>query len=196
MVRAGRNRGRRPFTPNGAAHAGVGTESHTTTLSPGAAPRLSDKVPNPTMKFLAALLCAACLGAQAQAGDPLKSTACGEALAALQAARGSPALQPLRQRAAQACLGSTNEARRAPRTLRPPIAVPPPVIVPPAQPPALLAAPVPPPPPVVVGRPPRLTHCDAGGCWADDGTGLRQVGPGLAGPAGLCTLQGGLVYCP
>lgn len=163
-------------------------------LNPGGAPWLSDKTPNPTMKFLAALLCAACLGAHA--ADPLKSPACGEALAALQAARGDHDVQPLRQRAAQACLGSASEAGRAPRTLQPPVAVPPPAIVPPSRPPGLVAAPVPPPSPVAVQRPPRVTHCDAGGCWVDDGSGLRQVGPGLAGPAGLCTQQAGVVYCP
>ena len=60
----------------------------------------------------------------------------------------------------------------------------------------MYVAPALPPPPVAIGRPPRVTHCDAAGCWADDGRGLRHVGPNLAGPNGLCTQQGGLVYCP
>jgi hypothetical protein len=73
--------------------------------------------------------------------------------------------------------------------VRPPAIVPPPL-------PAAMAQPVLPPPPLAIQRPPSVTHCDVGGCWADDGLHLRQVGPNLAGPNGLCSQQGGLVYCP
>jgi hypothetical protein len=52
------------------------------------------------------------------------------------------------------------------------------------------------PPPVPIQRPPTPVQCDIGGCWANDGTHLRQVGPNLAGPNGLCSQAGGLVYCP
>jgi hypothetical protein len=49
---------------------------------------------------------------------------------------------------------------------------------------------------VAVGRPPAPSHCDAGGCWSNDANGLRHLGPNLAGPNGLCSQQGALVYCP
>lgn len=135
----------------------------------------------------------------AQEGDPLKSPACGAALASLQEARAGgaaeAAVQALRAGAARTCLGGGTAPGRAARVLYAPVAIPPPAIVPPP-----LAAALPPvqlpPPPVVIQRPPSPTHCDAAGCWADDGQHLRQVGPGLVGPNGLCAPQGGLVYCP
>ena len=67
-----------------------------------------------------------------------------------------------------------------------------PQVVAPQRPPVLL----PPPPPVAIQRLPLPGQCDAGGCWSNDGTHLRHVPPSLAGPSGLCTQQGGLVYCP
>ncbi|MCG2593630.1 hypothetical protein LZ009_12660 [Ramlibacter sp. XY19] len=133
----------------------------------------------------------------AQDGDPLKSAACGDALAALQAARGGDdaATQPLRASAARTCLGGSGTPGRPARVLQAPIAIPAPVITPPSV--ALpMAPPTPIPPPVAIQRPPTPTHCDIGGCWADDGTHLRQVGPNLAGPNGLCSQAGGVVYCP
>lgn len=77
-----------------------------------------------------------------------------------------------------------------------------PIVVPPPQidvaprtiplPAAVLA-----PPPVAIQRAPMPMQCDAAGCWsAGDGTHLRHVPPSLAGPNGMCTLQGGLVSCP
>lgn len=137
--------------------------------------------------------------AGAQQADPLKSDACGAALAQLDAARraGGPpaAVQDLRSAAAGACLGSSAVPIRPSRVLQAPIVVPPPQIdVPP--PVAPLPAPVLPPPPVAIQRPAVPAVCDAGGCWTSDGTHLRALPPGLAGPNGLCGVQGGMVYCP
>jgi outer membrane biosynthesis protein TonB len=134
--------------------------------------------------------------AQAQE-DPLKSAACGDALAALQAARaaGGAGVQASRANAARACLGGSGAPGRPARVLQVPVAVPPPVIAPAPQP-LPIAQPAPIPPPVAIQRPPMPVHCDIGGCWSDDGTHLRQVGPNLAGPNGLCSQQGGVVYCP
>jgi hypothetical protein len=56
--------------------------------------------------------------------------------------------------------------------------------------------PLPAPPPVAIQRPPAPALCDAGGCWTNDGTHLQQLPPGQIGPRGLCTQQGGLLYCP
>ena len=144
----------------------------------------------------ALLLAAAALAAHAQE-DPLKSAACGAALADLQAARGGAAGPPgtLRDAAARACLGSAVVPTRPARVLQAPVAVPPPQIDVPPQPPTLRPL-APPPPPVVIQRPPVPAICDANGCWANDGTHLQQVPPSLLGPAGLCSQQGGVVYCP
>jgi hypothetical protein len=49
---------------------------------------------------------------------------------------------------------------------------------------------------VAIQRAPLPATCDPGGCWTNDGTHLRHVPPSLAGPGGLCTQQGGLVFCP
>lgn len=138
--------------------------------------------------------------AGAQTGDPLKSDACGAALAQLEAARKSTAAAPaavqdLRSAAAAACLGSSAVPTRPSRVLQAPIVVPPPQIDLPA-PLAPLPAPALPPPPVAIQRPPVPATCDAGGCWTNDGTHLRPLPPGLAGPNGLCVAQGGMVYCP
>ena len=161
---------------------------------------LSDKDANAAMRLLPVLLLAlAPAWALAQAGDPLKSPACGDALAALQAARsdgGEAAVQSLRASAARTCLGGTGTPGSRPaRALQAPIAIPPPIITPA---PLLvpMAQPAPPAPPVAIDRPATATHCDIGGCWANDGQHLRQVGPNLAGPNSLCSQQGGVVYCP
>lgn len=149
-------------------------------------------------RLLASLLLLAALPVPAQE-DPLKSAACGAALASLQAARqaqaGATTLEALRGAAAGTCLGAATPPQRPARIAQPPVAVPPPTIelparvAPPRAPPA-------PPPPVAIERPPLPAQCDAGGCWSNEGTHLRHVAPGLAGPRGPCSQQGGLVYCP
>jgi hypothetical protein len=130
--------------------------------------------------------------------DPLKSPACEQALARLDAARAQRAgdVATLRQQAANTCLGGpgTPPARSA-RTQQAPLSVPPPTIEPPPVA-ALPPGPSLPPPPVAVQRPPMPAHCDPGGCWTEDGGRLRHVGPNLTGPRGMCSQQGGLVYCP
>ena len=146
-----------------------------------------------------ALLLLAAWPVHGQQGDPLKSPACGAALERLQSARtaGSApaAVEALRGEAANTCLGKGSPPSRPGRVLQAPIAVPPPRIdVPPAVP--ALAAPALPPPPLAIDRPPTPAICDAGGCWTNDGTHMRQVPPNLIGPRGLCTQQGGQLYCP
>lgn len=141
-------------------------------------------------------LCAAALPLHAQDADPLKSTACGTALAQLQAARQGDGgnVAALRSAAAGACLGSAAPPTRPSRILQAPVAVPPPQIeLPPRV--APLPAPVLPPPPVAIERAPLPATCDAGGCWSNGGTHLRHVPP-LAVPGGACTQQGTAVYCP
>ena len=135
----------------------------------------------------------------AQEGDPLKSPACGAALANLQAARANQAppdrIEHLRSEAASTCLGTAHPARNTARTLQAPLTVPPPQIdVPVARP--SLPAPVAPPPPVAIDRPATPAHCDPGGCWTSDGSHLQLTPPNFVGPRGPCTQQGGLVYCP
>lgn len=142
-----------------------------------------------------ALLLAACACAHAQE-DPLKSPACGAALAALQAARtekAAPArIESLRSSAEQTCLGSASLPTRPARTVQAPVHVPPPQIDAPLATPSL-RPPVAPPPPVAIERYPQPATCDPNGCWTNDGSHLRMVPPN---PPGLCTTQGGLVYCP
>jgi hypothetical protein len=133
--------------------------------------------------------------------DPLKSAACGTALARLQAAREQKAdagsVERLRAAAAGTCLGSANPPVRPGRVLQAPVAVPPPQIEVPVQvAPVPVPVPAAPAPPVAIQRPPVPALCDAGGCWTNDGSHLQQLPPGLIGPRGLCTQQGGLVYCP
>ena len=151
------------------------------------------------MKIACALLFlfAAAMPLRAQDADPLKSPACGAALSALQAARnsGSDSVAALRGAAASACLGSAVVPTRPGRLLQAPVVVPPPQVDVPVQA-APLPPPVLPPPPVAIQRAPLPATCDAGGCWTSDGTHLRHVPPSLAGPSGLCTQQGGLVFCP
>jgi hypothetical protein len=133
--------------------------------------------------------------------DPLKSAACGSALASLQAARQQQAqrstVEALRSAAATTCLGSATPPTRPGRVLQAPVVVPPPQIEVPTQvAPLNIPAPTLAPPPVAIQRPPAPALCDAGGCWSNDGTHLQQVPPTLYGPRGLCTQQGGQVYCP
>jgi hypothetical protein len=147
-----------------------------------------------------ALLLAAGTPLHAQGADPLKSPECGAALGALQSARTEQAdaarVERLRSQAAATCLGTSHPTRNTARTAQAPISVPPPQIdVTPVPPPSLAPA-VPLPPPVEVGRLPPPASCDAGGCWVNGGDHLQYVPPTLQGPRGLCSTQGGLVYCP
>lgn len=155
------------------------------------------------MKIAALVWLAAMAGgpAGAQPEDPLKSNACGAALASLQSARSVAAaaaqVESLRAAAAAACLGTAVRPSRPGRVVQAPIVVPPPQIevAPPQE--ALQLPPLRlPPPPVAIERAPLPAQCDAAGCWTSGGTHLRHVPPKLAGPAGLCTQQGGAVYCP
>jgi hypothetical protein len=160
--------------------------------------------------------------ATAALGDPLESAECQRALAVLNSEEAAVAessrasggvttndrrvidakLAPIRRQAARACL-----ARRAdPATLssdwlvRPPPITTQPLAVAPASSPAPTAAPAraapPAPPTAPAEKPYAITSCDAGGCWANDGSRLNRVGPNLWGPRGICTVQGSLVQCP
>lgn len=150
--------------------------------------------------LLASLLLAAAATVRAQADDPLKSPACGAAIAQLQAARehGATAarIEALRSTAAATCLGQPDPPTRPSRSVQAPVAVPPPQLAPPAQPGPLAAPAPPPPPPIVIDRPATPAVCDAGGCWVDDGTHLRRVPPDQRGPGGSCFHLGGQLYCP
>jgi hypothetical protein len=161
---------------------------------------MTPRLARPAIALL--LLTSAAMAWAQAAGDPLKSSACGEAIAALEAAREAarrdPALvstEALRQRATQLCLGGGDSPTRPARAMQAPIAVPPPVIAPPG-PPAAARIPPTPLPPVDIGRAPTITSCDLNGCWASDGSRLNRVGPQLHGPSGPCTVQSGLAYCP
>ena len=161
---------------------------------------MSDKPAKPFMKIaIACILAGAATVAAAQTDDPLKSPACGQALASLQSARASgapaPAVEALRSEAASSCLGSGAVPQRPGRVVQPPVAVPPPQIDLPTRA-APLAPPVLPPPAVAIERPATPALCDPGGCWTSDGMHLRHVGPSLMGPNGLCMQQGGVVSCP
>lgn len=151
----------------------------------------------------------------AEDADPLQSTACIQALEALQAqeAVASPAaarkgagkqsgppmlatLETLRRQAARACLGSRLDAP-------PPVQrfAQPPVAVAPATPAPAAWAVIPPlpaafPPPMRMPPLKTVTACDPMGCWANDGTRLQRMGSTLFGPLGLCTLQGLVLSCP
>ncbi len=147
----------------------------------------------PLLPFAVLALCTA-----AHAQDPLKSPACGDALAVLEEARASgdaARAEAARRQATAACLGSGGEARRPSPTAQPPVAVPPPTL----EPPAAAAAPVPQPRPVrpvAVERPAVITTCDAGGCWDSEGRRLNRAGPVLLGPGGPCVASGQAVQCP
>jgi hypothetical protein len=161
---------------------------------------LSDKpAMHPALILLASLLLAAAAAVRAQAGDPLKSPACGAAIAQLQAARENHAaaahVEALRSAAANTCLGQPDAPARPARSVQAPVSVPPPQVAVPSRP-VPIAAPTPPPPPVAIDRPASPAICDAGGCWVNDGTHLRMVPPDLRGPTGLCSNLGGQVYCP
>jgi hypothetical protein len=138
-------------------------------------------------------------GAVVAQGDPLKSAACGDALASLQSARDAKVpgatLDSLRGRAASTCLGMAGPPQRPGRVAQAPISVPPPQIDM-APLPQLPAGPSLPPPPVAIERSPGPALCDPGGCWSNEGAHLRQLGPNLTGPRGPCLQQGAAVFCP
>jgi hypothetical protein len=138
------------------------------------------------------LLCAPGLAQQ----DPLKSEACATALASLQAARtGGGNVEAVRSAAASTCLGSAAVPGRPARIAQTPVVVPPPQID--IAPRAATLPPINlPPPPVAIERAPGPALCDANGCWTSGGSQLRHVPPNLVGPAGMCSQQGGAVYCP
>ena len=147
--------------------------------------------------------CAAAVSAQDAAADadPLKSAACAEALAVLNAARegGHPAgeIEGLRATAARSCLGPAQSPQRSGRAAQAPLSIPPTTITPPAAPePPARPALAPPPPPLAIQRPATITHCDAAGCWVEDDGRMRHLPPGLVAPSGLCTPIGGVVHCP
>lgn len=143
--------------------------------------------------LLAGLLLAGGAVGQQPAQDPLKSPACGQALQALEAARAGGQAGPVearRKEAARACLGGEPTGRTA-RPAQAPLTVPPPVIEPPAVRPVAPAPAAP--PPVQIARPTTSSHCDAGGCWVNDGTHLRQVPRTSPAP---CTPMGPTLYCP
>ncbi len=162
------------------------------------------------------LLGAAAWSAAAFAEDLPGSSACREALQALDraetaivAARAASAasgavgelqpsvaerLLPWRQRVADVCLGGltrspppSQHTRVPPSPLRPDI-------------PSLRApAPLPPVPTVPLPRfeaPVTVSNCNAATCLGSDGSTLTRVGPNLVGPRGVCTLQGVFLHCP
>ncbi|WP_427912324.1 hypothetical protein ACPWT1_17010 [Ramlibacter sp. MMS24-I3-19] len=151
------------------------------------------------MLMLVVLGLAAAWHANAQPpADPLKSDACGRALAALQAARTPDSgrtpgqVEGLRREATQACLGGSGEARRPSPTAQAPMVVPPPTVaLPRSIPPAEVVLPAPP-----IERPAVITACDAGGCWDSNGKRLNRAGPILIGPGGACVTTGVQVRCP
>lgn len=143
----------------------------------------------------AALAAGACVAAEPK--DRLDTPECKSARVALEqvlAREGAEKdeVAALKKRTAQACFGTVRNPSPNPgRVARPPVVVPPPATAArPALPPAA------PPPPVAIQRPPAITSCDAGGCWDSNGTRLNRMGPGLSGPSGPCTAQGGFAYCP
>ena len=153
------------------------------------------------------------------AGDPLRSAECMQALDSLQAqeaAAASPrasgaadgraqrpadaALQASRRRAASACLASRPDVPPPPgRMAEPPVAVPPIAPPPAAVPrPAAPVSRIEPPGPLLkpADKPTFITTCDDTGCWANDGSRLNRTGPNLWGSRGVCTVQGVFVNCP
>lgn len=147
--------------------------------------------------------------------DPLRSPACREALAALDAHERAvaPAAAPraaapdarllaLRRAAARACLGARDDAPPPRGAVVPPpgafaapggpAAAPPGPAAPAARP---SIEPVRPPAPAA---PQAVTSCDPQGCWTNDGQRLQRFGPGpdLLGPRGVCSRQGTLLHCP
>lgn len=158
-------------------------------------------------RFVAALLLAAAatcaLSAQARDADPLSSSECAAARDELDKALSEPTerrrarperLARARQQAALVCLGRDSGSRERSGAPQPAQAVPPAAISVRPAPPAPVAAP--PQPPLAIPHAAAVTTCDPAGCWDSEGRRLNNVGPLLMGPRGLCTIQGGLLYCP
>ena len=156
--------------------------------------------------FVAAAVTLALAGASvsAQESDPTRSAACRDALDALQSAEAASAppasararLEPLRQRAAKACLGGTRAGPPpSQRSARAPISVAP-VVIPPSTTPR--AAPAMPEvtPPRPIGPPTVVLRCDSTQCWASDGSVLQRAGTVLIGPRGACRTRGNELVCP
>ena len=159
--------------------------------------------------------------AGAARGDPLESVECRRALAGLNAEEAEVAetsrasggvtandrriidakLAPARRQAARACLARSADPATLPsqQLVRPaPIAATTLAVAPTSSPTPTAAAPRTPlaPPASPVEKAYAIRSCDAGGCWANDGSRLNRVGPNLWGPRGVCTVQGSLVQCP
>ena len=151
--------------------------------------------------------------------DPLESSECQRALAALDSQEAAVAetsgasavasaddrrliaakLTPARREAARACLARSLDPPSSSPLARPPPIATAPLLVPPASAPAPSRSTAGSPPPLPrpgPAEPYAITSCDPGGCWANDGTRLNRVGPSLWGPRGVCTVQGSLVQCP
>jgi len=152
--------------------------------------------------------------------DPLQSAECRRALAELNAQEAAVAetwrasggvtandrqlidatLAPARRHATRACLArAADPATLASQPLvRPPPIATAPLVVAPASSPAPTTPRTAPLPSASARteKPFAITSCDAGGCWANDGSRLNRVGPNLWGPRGICSVQGSLLQCP
>lgn len=109
-------------------------------------------------------------------------------------------LQASKQAAARACLGvdagvytAPPRAAQAPLSLLP---AQPPSAAPSLRAPPSLPTPTPSPAMTRPMLPATITHCDAAGCWASDGSRLQRSGLGLLGPRGFCTQTAGVLNCP
>jgi hypothetical protein len=176
----------------------------------------------PAFALAVALAAGACGCAAATSGplapsdDPLRAPECRAAIDSLQAQESaadadarageatplragrvpSSGLLAARREAALRCLASRVDPPVAPgQLIRAPIVVAPIAV---ARPAARVARHVQPvvPSPLPVPGPRTVTSCDAGGCWANDGSRLDRVGPNLWGKRGICTLTGTLLQCP
>jgi hypothetical protein len=153
-------------------------------------------------------------------GDPLQSADCRRALAELNAKEAAVAetsrassgvtandrqlidatLAPARRHAARSCLARAADPAplASPPLMRPaPIATAPLVVAPASSPTPTTPRTAPlPSASARTEKPFAITSCDAGGCWANDGSRLNRVGPNLWGPRGICTVHGSLLQCP
>ena len=148
-----------------------------------------------------------------QGSDPMHSAECHRALDILQAQENAmlvphPAADPrpapfpgspldgVWRNAARACLGGNGDPPLPKTIALPPIVVSPIVVSRPAPPRPMAVTPTAP-PPRRAEPPVFISTCDAGGCWASDGTRLIRAGANLVGPHGLCSgTAGTLLNCP
>jgi hypothetical protein len=153
--------------------------------------------------------CQAALRALGEAEDALAARAAAAAAASSPGARERSAadrqqaaamqLLPLRQQVANACLGGVAGApvvrgggRSAPFAPAPVTSPPSALGRPPASPAPGLGLPLP-----RIDPPATLSHCVGMHCLGSDGAALTRVGPGsVAGPRGVCAVQGGVLRCP